>query len=577
MTRYAIYTRVSTTLESQASSFENQNTDLEARVKELYPDYKLVRVYGDYGISGAKENRPEFNKMISDAIAGDFDVIISKSISRFARNTELLLRTVNKLKKHGVGVIFLENSNIDTRKESGMFIITVLAAIADEERKNTKAHIQETYAMKHAAGKMAKPFTKAYGYRIVNSEPVIVEEEAEVVRKIFSWFVNDGVSVGTIARRLNANKIHSPRYKTGKGWCRSEIKNLLGNSKYCGRPKETSKTGEELYFEGPAIIDEATYNIAKKLLEDYSRQPKIVKMRAMASNFQPQKYPLSGLCKCAVCGGKASRYTRKSTLTTGKYPLDLCEPAVEGTPLWGCLRNGSTLYGTKCFTYKISEQYLYEMIIEAISRCFAWKFEVEILTADGKKTKKQRENIGIDLYNQLIAPLESLVITDQEKKYNEAIKKYHDDLKDIDRKTEYAINAYIERKDDGKNVEKIFERKMNELKRARQEAEQNKPSTPDEIRISNEQMTRIKGFFVGKTDDIELQEAFRILFKDRETRRALVRALVEEVKIGGDFKYMATIKIRGFDKSLVFSVDERAPRRWPKHMSYNDINFIGTV
>ena len=132
-TRYALYARVSTLNDSQTTSFETQEEDLSARIKVLYPDYELFKVYGDLGISGTKEDRPEFKRMIQDAKAGKFEVIITKSISRFARNTRLLLNALNELETAGVGVIFLEE-NLDTRQAGQKFILTVLGGSVKEAK-----------------------------------------------------------------------------------------------------------------------------------------------------------------------------------------------------------------------------------------------------------------------------------------------------------------------------------------------------------------------------------------------------------------------------------------------------------
>ena len=597
-TRYAIYARVSTTLEAQASSYKNQMDLLKKRVEALHPGFEFVRVYGDFGISGAKEKRPEFDKMISDAKAGEFDVIVTKSISRFARNCRRLLDVVNDLEEHNVGIIFMEEHIIETRSPNQKFYLTILAALAEMERENTKAHIKETFAMKHAAGKMAKPYTKAYGYRIEKGQPVIVEEQAAVVRQIFTWFVVDGFSAGNIARRLNANKIRNPRYEFGKGWSRSEIKNLLANSKYCGRPKETSENGDEYFFEGPAIIDEATYNASIKLLEEYSRQPKVQKMRSMVSNFQPQKYPLSGLCKCAVCGGKVSRYTRISTLTTGKYPLELCEPAIDGTPLWGCLRNGSgTIYGPKCDTYKISEQYLYEMIIEAISHCFYNRFTLGIqnrvgsknlIIVDGSNSSaasviKEESNvpvferkeidfsaIGIPLYEELVSSINN----DASDKYNEEKAEYDKKIKEIDKKIQNNIRM-------GENGTMSLDAVKDRVIQLRKEkSEIIPPKEPEQVRVSAEQLKKIKEFFEGESDLTSANEvyaALRMLFEDGDIRRSLVRSLVEEVIIGGENKCQATIKIKGFEQPIMYHVEHRAPRRWGKHIRYDEVEYMGEV
>ena len=596
MTKYAIYARVSTALDSQATSYESQVEDLKDRVKALYPEYRLVKVYGDQGISGTKEERPVFKKMIADAIAGNFEVIITKSISRFARNIRLLLNTLQTLEDHHVAVIFLEE-NIDTRKTTQKFLLTVLGALAEMEAQNTREHIKESYAMKHAAGKMARPHTIAYGYRRENGETVIDAQQAEIIKQVFSWFVDDGLSRGAIAQRLNDRNIPLPRPKDGHRWHRTTILYMLKNSKYCGRPEETIDAEEKMQFEGPAIIDEATYDAAQKLLEEYSRQPKVIKMRENKSNFNPQMYPLSGLCKCAVCGGKVTRYARISTVTPGKYPLEFCDPANKGTPLWGCLRiGGAKQYGTRCKTYMISEQYLYEMIIEAIIHCFWERFingmgdslgsKSFVITGDSSSYATVKEmidlpaferneidfsTVGIPLYEEMVASIEQAGVSE---KYNKEKADYNNKIKDIDKKMKRVKDMF----EDGD----ITPTERRARLRALQKQKDNliEPKTPEQVRISGEQLKRIKDYFAGAeamTSLDEVRTALRNLFKDRELRRSLVRSLVEEIIIGGEPRFQAVIKIKGAEHPVMYNVDQRTPRRRGNYIRYDEVSYIGTV
>lgn len=595
-TRYAIYARVSTTLDSQVTSYESQVDDLKDRVRTLYPEYELVKVYGDQGISGTKEERPIFKKMIADAIAGKFEVIITKSISRFARNIRLLLNTLKVLEDNNVAVIFLEE-NIDTRKTYQKFLLTVLGALAEMEAQNTREHIRESYAMKHAAGKMARPHVIAYGYRRENGKTVIDSQQSEIIKQVFSWFVEDGLSPGAIAQRLNDRNIPLPRPKDGHRWHRSSIKNMLANPKYCGRPEETGEDGEKLQFEGPAIIDEATFASAQKLIEEYSKLPKVIKMRENTSNFKPQMYPLSGLCKCAVCGGKVTRYGRESTLTPGKYPLEFCDPANKGTPLWGCLRiGGAKQYGTKCKTYMISEQYLYDMIIEAISKCFCWRFLDGVGDSLGSKSymtcedpfvyskvkgdykfpvveKKKIDfsSVGVPLYKEMVASIENAGVSE---KYNKEKAAYNNKIKDIENKMKRVKDMF----EDGD----ITPTERRARLRALQKQKDNliEPKTPEQVRISQEQLTKIKDYFEGAgnmTSIDEVKAALRNLFKDRELRRSLVRSLVEEIVIGGEPRFQAVIKIKGFEHPVMYQVDQRTPRRRGEHIRYDEVSYIGTV
>ena len=137
--RTCAYARVSTASVKQGNSLKNQVDSYTRRIKEN-PEYEFVGVYADQGISGRSEKRPEFQRMIEDARAGKIDLIITKSISRFARNTVLLLKYVRELKDLGVAVFFEEN-NINTSSSEGEMMLTVLASFAQEESRS----ISENY------------------------------------------------------------------------------------------------------------------------------------------------------------------------------------------------------------------------------------------------------------------------------------------------------------------------------------------------------------------------------------------------------------------------------------------------
>ena len=148
--RVCAYCRVSTEQDEQESSLENQMTHYEEAIR-ANPNYEFAGVYSDSGISGFKENRPGFQKMLEAARKKEIDLIITKSVSRFCRNTDTLLKTVRELKELGVGVLF-ELQHIDTPKASGEVLLTVLAAFAQAESDNYSALAKMVYTRKYQAG-----------------------------------------------------------------------------------------------------------------------------------------------------------------------------------------------------------------------------------------------------------------------------------------------------------------------------------------------------------------------------------------------------------------------------------------
>jgi len=156
------YVRVSTDSREQLSSLENQTQYYEGLISSN-PDYQYCGIFSDAGISGARENRPGFLAMMEKARSGEIDLIITKSISRFARNTLLLLRYVRELRDIGVGIIF-EEEMVHTLRSEGELMLTVLAAIAEEERKSVCSNVQWAMQNKCRRGEVMVDTKRLLGY-----------------------------------------------------------------------------------------------------------------------------------------------------------------------------------------------------------------------------------------------------------------------------------------------------------------------------------------------------------------------------------------------------------------------------
>lgn len=542
-TRYALYARVSTLNDSQTTSFTLQEEDLSEKIKILYPDYELYKVYGDLGISGTKEDRPEFKRMIEDAKAGKFEVIITKSISRFARNTRLLLNALNELEGAGVGVIFLEE-NLDTRREGQKFILTVLGGLAEMESSNTKAHIRESYSIKHAAGKMAAPHKTAYGYKRENGETVIDEEEAKIIRKIFSWYIKDGWSAGAIARKLQADGVPVPRAKDGHAWYRTSVLGILKNSRYCGKPQETEriqkpggkKKGEivkVLTFEGPAIISELEFEQAQKIIK--ARKKENTHLAKNGSNFQPQKYPLSGLIKCARCGLTCTRFQHRTTVPLDS--LDLIDSA-QDLPLWGCFSftGISRAMHSFCGTYMISEQYIYEMLVEAFVEAF--------YTTNPHKA-------GRAIWGDIIK--ETLEKSSEAEEYEKALEAYEARVKEIDKAMEKERDLYRAGLQDlGSTQTRIKE--LEKLK-----SEISKPASPDSIKADLATLEAVRAAMEQDSRE-EVHAHIRKIFKNPSYKRQLIRAFVDHIEIGEEPRFMMTVYFKN-KQPIKIHIAHRSPYR----------------
>ena len=249
--RVAAYARVSTNSEEQLTSYEAQVKHYTEYIqsKEYTDHWQFVSVYTDKGITGTSTaKRDGFNRMIQDALAGKIDLIITKSVSRFARNTVDTLTTIRKLKEHGVEVYF-EEQNIYTMDGKGEVLLTIMSSIAQEESRNISENVTWGMRKRFADGKVSLPYKQFMGYRRgKNGTTEVVKAEAQIIRPIFHRFL-EGATPAIIARELNAVDIPCPsrkgllgeneieaakaRKKTAR-WSPSTIESILTNEKYKG-------------------------------------------------------------------------------------------------------------------------------------------------------------------------------------------------------------------------------------------------------------------------------------------------------------------------------------------------------
>jgi DNA invertase Pin-like site-specific DNA recombinase len=229
--RTAAYARVSTDSEEQLTSYEAQVDYYTKYIKER-ADWEFVQIYTDEGISATNtKKRDGFKQMIADALDGKIDLIITKSVSRFARNTVDSLVTVRQLKEKGVEVYF-EKENIYTLDSKGELLITIMSSLAQEESRSISENVTWGQRKRMADGKVNLPYGQFLGYeKGEDGLPTIVESEAEIVRMIFRLFM-EGKTPSAIARQLGSQGIPSPAGK--KTWQVATVKSILSNEKYKG-------------------------------------------------------------------------------------------------------------------------------------------------------------------------------------------------------------------------------------------------------------------------------------------------------------------------------------------------------
>ncbi len=229
--RVAAYARVSTDSEEQLTSYEAQ-VDYYTKYIRGRADWQLVEVYTDEGISATNTKKREgFNRMVADALDGKIDLIVTKSVSRFARNTVDSLTTVRKLKDAGVEVYF-EKENIWTLDSKGELLITIMSSLAQEESRSISENVTWGQRKRFADGKVSIPYGQFLGYKKgADGLPEVVPEEAEIIRSIYRMFI-EGQSTNAIARHLPEQGIPTPAGK--EKWQRQTIESILRNEKYRG-------------------------------------------------------------------------------------------------------------------------------------------------------------------------------------------------------------------------------------------------------------------------------------------------------------------------------------------------------
>ena len=229
--RVAGYARVSTDSEEQLTSYEAQ-VDYYTQYIKANPDWQFVAVYTDEGISATNtKHRDGFNRMVQDALDGKIDLIVTKSVSRFARNTVDSLTTVRKLKEKGVEVYF-QKENIYTLDSKGELLITIMSSLAQEESRSISENVTWGQRKRFADGKVTMPYRHFLGYRKgADGLPEIVPEEAELVQRIYRLFMQ-GKTPHAIGKILTVEGIPTPAGK--EKWQSSTIESILQNEKYRG-------------------------------------------------------------------------------------------------------------------------------------------------------------------------------------------------------------------------------------------------------------------------------------------------------------------------------------------------------
>ncbi|HGA0284852.1 TPA: recombinase family protein [Streptococcus agalactiae] len=429
--RVAGYARVSTDHEVQATSYESQMRYYSEYINGR-DDWEFVKMYSDEGISGTNTKlRTGFKSMVEDALDGKIDLIITKSVSRFARNTVDSLTTVRQLKEVGVEIYF-EKENIWTLDSKGELLITIMSSLAQEESRSISENVTWGLRKQFAEGKVHFPYTNVLGFKAGEDGAIVVDQdEAKTVRYIFQQALI-GKSPYHIAKDLTEQVIPSPSGKSH--WNATTIKRMLRNEKYKGdallqktyttdflTKKKNINRGElpQYYVENnhEAIVDRETFDAVQQVLENKGR-------KSSTTIFSSK----------LVCGDCGHFFGSKVWHSTSKYRRVIyqCNEKYKGI--------------SKCSTPHVTEEEVIQWFISAVNQVLDNRIEVidnlyvllsignlEVIDEQIKVLETEAEVVS-----QLVANLVSenaIIWQDQDKylkKYNQLTSKYEGIVQDIE-------------------------------------------------------------------------------------------------------------------------------------------------
>lgn len=416
--RVAAYARVSTDSDEQATSYEAQ-VDYYTNFIKKRADWEFVKVYADEGITGTStKHREAFRKMVKDSLSGKIDLIVTKSVSRFARNTVDSLTTVRKLKEKNVEIYF-EKENIWTLDSKGELLITIMSSLAQEESRSISENCTWGQRKRFADGKVTVPFKHFLGYdRGEDGNLIINHKEAKIVKYIYELFL-EGLSIHLIARRLTAENIPTPNKK--KKWSKNTVLSILTNEKYKGdallqktyttdfltKAKKINEGEVPQYYvtnNHEAIIRKEVHEFVAAELSNKTRH----------SN----KLHFSGRIKCSDCG---EFYGSKIWHSNSKYKRRI----------WQC----NAKFKNKCETPHFTNEELEDAFMESLN-----------------KLLENRESIKEDI-EILIATLYD--VSDLEKRKTEISKKIEEKSKEIETLVNKNSKSALDQTDYQKEYDKL--------------------------------------------------------------------------------------------------------------------------
>ncbi|MGG1673558.1 recombinase family protein [Paenibacillus sp. NRS-1783] len=500
--KVAAYCRVSTDSEEQKESYTNQVNHYTQYIQNNL-EWEMADIYADEGITGTNtKNRTHFNRMIQDARNGKLDLILVKSISRFARNTLDLLKYVRELKSLGVAVFF-ERENINTLDTTGEVLLTILSSLAQDESRNISENSRWGILRGFQNGKVFCNTTRFLGYdKDEHGELVINEPEAEIVRRIYEEYL-DGKSYQAIARNLMRD--HIKTVTGGDTWWDSSITLILTNEKYYGAllqqktvtvdfltHKRVRNKGQEQQY---LIEDNHEPIVSKELFEavqkEKERRAKLKGSVMGDSKRYSSKYALSSKVYCGCCGAIFKRRTWNSNNPSKKV-------------VWQCktyVNKGKVA----CDAKSVDEPILHSAFVRLFNRMY-------------KNKKGFMKTLKANIESVLSSRVEQTSLLDIEGQ----MQQLKSDLKEL-------VNLKLRNQID----EAVYEEETNRLSSELNELRQQKLTLEQE----HEQQAKIKERVDEIIQVLSLREDILEQFDDN-----LFNALVEKITILSPAHFVFTLK-----------------------------------
>ncbi len=502
--RVAAYCRVSTDSDDQIESYKAQVAHYSEAIAKN-PKWRFVDIYADEGITGTIDTkRPNFLRMIRDCDKGKIDLIVTKSVARFARNTVDSLRYVRKLKAKGIGVFF-EEQNLDSLKVDNEMLIGFYSVMAQAESENISANVRWGIRQRMKSGTFAFRYN-ILGYRKgTDGQPEIVHEDAEHIQTIYRMYL-DGSSLDQIKAYLERNEVLTAQ--GSRLWSKQIIHNILTNERYCGdlllqktftenpiTKKVKKNRGEMAKYlisnNHPAIIDRDTYKLVQMEVARRASKRKTADKTITEQGKYSGKYALTELLVCGECG---SPYRRMTWTKKGK-----------SRRVWRCLSRVE--HGTQyCFhSISIDEEKLKKAICRALNKIIENKQE------------------AMDL---IMTNLSYAVTGDDDVLYISSIE---NQLKELDDEIDRAVRLSQNSEGDPERFRQMISELCRQMTVLRQELEWTKAKLATNEKVSAE-IERIRETLSDET------------VKFSEYDEITVRRLVEYIRVMSDGRIIVVLK-----------------------------------